>query len=297
MKKIKTILLIILGCSSVAVFAQEVAEAPKRSRISSLQLSYGIAFSENLPSTLSNFQQLAPASEGLNQAMGGNSWYYFNSSPQFHSSFLLGIDLKSKYKPNKANSPKLRIGLTHVSNEVMNNSFYTRHSKPIDTINNSTYGTLYLDSVKTTSYDASYKARELRFDISILFSTLLENRWSLFAGLGLQSGLSYTTNTFVKITQNEGVYDQNDRQYYSGYTTFFSNYKRDYEEHANKANIINSIYAPMGIKFRIAKKDPFFSRMSLIYEARPYIQFRNIPELGTFASGDILNNLGLKVDF
>ena len=67
------------------------------------------------------------------------------------------------------------------------------------------------------------------------------------------------------------------------------------ERNINKNTYGYATYLPMGVDFRIGNKREFFKQLHVFYEARPFVNYTYIPELGGINSVGIKSALGLRV--
>lgn len=207
------------------------------------------------------------------------------------------IDILNKEKSEYKSNPKLRVGLSYVNGNSLNNYYNTTDRKPYDTLTSSQTGsTILIDSVNSKSYYMDYNFEQIRLDASLIFSTNQKSRWSVYTGFGISAGLSLNSNSNISYYESKGI-ETNDQRIGipSLNNNNFQNSER--ETFRNKINFGIMAYVPIGIDFRIAKKNEFWKRAHLFYELRPGINFTSIPELRTIGSASLQSGFGVKFGF
>jgi hypothetical protein len=298
MKKTLACLLILLSVGSMV--AQPIKPQPiKRMRVNHFYLQSGLSSAMGNVGTLNDFKALAPESQLLtndfsNFSQNGSNTYGFNSG----LTVLMGIQFsdkeKTRYKPN----PMLRLGVSFFSDTQLGNSFSNNLRTPFDTLQSAQTGEVYLvDSIQSNYYNMNYWSQQLRFDGSLIFRTNPEARLSLFSGIGLTAGMSimamtdvYSSTTFQMETELPGGSS-------SSIQTDNENNTYVLESFRNATNFGASAYVPMGIDFRVGKKNEFLKRLFLNYEFRPGVNVTSIPELGTFTNVMTQHNFGIRVSW
>jgi hypothetical protein len=180
----------------------------------------------------------------------------------------------------------------------LGNSFSNNLRTPFDTLQSAQTGEVYLvDSIQSNYYNMNYWSQQLRFDGSLIFRTNPEARLSLFSGIGLTAGMSimamtdvYSSTTFQMETELPGGSS-------SSIQTDNENNTYVLESFRNATNFGASAYVPMGIDFRVGKKNEFLKRLFLNYEFRPGVNVTSIPELGTFTNVMTQHNFGIRVSW
>lgn len=284
-----------------AAYAQE-EKTISRVNVSDLYIQAGISHGGDVTGTFSDFQKLAPNSALLKNDFTDYEWWdrstYQSSSEIF--SLLLGIQFSNKEKAAYKTNPKLRLGLTYLSESGISGSLTRFRTQTIDTLSSDQSDReVYVDSVNSSNYNMNYDYEQLRLDASLLFRTNPEQRFSLFAGIGMTAGISINSGTEIihyKSTRTE-LRDPNSI-YHSSYTNLSSmDSERQSENFQNQTNYGFSAYVPLGIDFRMGNKREFWKRLHLFYEARPGISFIAIPELETITSTTVQQGLGVRVSW
>ncbi len=134
----------------------------------------------------------------------------------------------------------------------------------------------------------TYTTQQIRVDISVIYRTNPLARWSMYGGVGIEFGSSVRASTNVYYSEYSFIES-------SGSSSNGSNTMFRYETIANKNNIGGAAYLPLGVDFRVGKKREFFKQMHFFYEARPFLNYLNIPELGTIASVGMKSGIGLRI--
>ncbi len=284
---------------SWVVAQTEPVNTVKRIRISDFYVQPNLFSERTVSGNLADFRKLAPQSEYLNLNFAGynssGGAVYVNTNAML--SVMLGIKFSDKEKSKYKSNPLLRLGISYFSGRTLSNNLYKETRKTYDTLTSSQTGqTIYMDSVSLRNYGMNYVGQQLRLDASLIFRTNPEARWSLFAGVGLTTGFSFSAFTEVYYSNYRrsesrsanGTILSTDRNFSS-----FESIKN--ERLNNKTNFGASVFLPMGVDFRLGKKREFWKRMHLYYEFRPGINVTSIPELRTFTTASLQHGLGLRV--
>lgn len=300
MKTSKKIAAIILLTSCFSAFAQEQTLKPiKRVSVNDFYVLPGFMMQGISGGTVADFKKLAPQSTLLT-----NNFSDFNQSGGFgfsgnaSLSMMLGIQFSNKEKTSYKKSPLLRLGLSYFSGAGFSANLYKTTTKPYDTLSSQQTGqTVYKDSVINRNYYMNYTSQQVRLDASLIFRTNPEARWSLFAGVGITAGISINARTDISYYADSRTQERNSGN--SSSNSYYNNSSGNYksESFVNTTNFGASVYVPMGLDFRLGKKNEFWKRMHLFYEARPGVNALIIPELTTLLNGSIQQGIGLRVSW
>jgi hypothetical protein len=273
--------------------AQEIK--PKKIRRMSIQELYvqpGFMIQEDKTINLADFKKLNPPTLLLNNDYSSfNNGYssYISANTTFTG--LIGIKFRNKEKTEYKTNPILRIGLQANSGINLNNSFFNKSTKPYDTLVSVVTGEQFpLDSFINEYVDISYQSRQLRFDVSLIFNIRPEKRWSFFYGIGANAGVSTSSEIGLRYNKTGGI----------GGEVFESNVGKSgsissfYQKVDQKTNTSFSVYAPVGINFRIGKRGRKWENIFIYYEARPMVNVTSIPQLQTFTSSAFQQGIGMK---
>jgi hypothetical protein len=296
MKTFNILSTLLFATISFAAFGQE-PKTIKKISIQDIYIQTGFFSENNYNTSLSDFKALAPQSVLLNNDMSDYLQSSgINTTTNNMFSIMLGLQFSDKEKASYKANPLLRLGINYFSGTSITSGFYKEERFPYDTLTSSQTGqTAFVDSLTSKRYSMNYSSEQLRLDGSLIFRTNPEARWSLFAGIGVNAGLSINANTDIYYRENS----RTETRYTNGSTfSSYGNYNPDNgktENFKNKSNFGLSTYIPMGVDFRIGKKKEFWKRTHLFYELRPGINITSIPELRTVTNSSIQHGLGIRV--
>ncbi len=294
MKTLISLIFISIFTCNLLFSQTEKPLSSKTSRISDFYIQPAIFVQRTPIGSLNEFKNLALGSKLLLT----NFDEYLNSSYTTisgNSVFSIAVGLKLNSKENNLSNTTLKLGINYLTGYGLTNNYNKTDRKRYDTLTSSqTNQQTFVDSVTNTSYNVSYSYNQLRLDGSLIFSTNSQARWSLYTGLGANLGVSIDANT--EISYNK--YSVKETVFPNGNTSL-ENYKFDRENYTtetfrNKTNIGLSAYVPLGIDFRIGKKNEFWKRAHLYYELRPGLNMTTIPELRTIINPSIQYGLGFR---
>jgi hypothetical protein len=239
--------------------------------------------------------------------MLGNDFTEFSQSSSYSNitsndnifSINLGLLFYNCEKKDYNANPKLNIGITFNSGSTVNAYYYRNQSFRFDTLSSPTStNVIYLDSVTNESYRMNYFFEQIGINTNLIFRTQPNARWSIYSGFGVSATASLRTETHISYYLSKNMYYVFPG---TGSTSSFSSNNDDtfesYDEiHANKTNVSCFAYIPLGIDFRIAKKNEFWNKMHLVMEMQPGLAIDYIPELGTTTYGVFRANFGLRIE-
>jgi hypothetical protein len=290
-----TILLIPISHASAQ---NKISKSDSKVTISEVYVLSGFTMNDIKHGSLSDFKKVAPESVLLQNDFTGYSeqgWYEWGGKSVF--SALLGIQFMEKQKGTPRKNPILRLGVNYTSGAILSGGMFRKDRRRYDTLASARTGQqIYLDSVTRTNYGMRYNSDQIQFDGSLIFRSHPEARWSLFGGIGITTGFSIRSNTVINYFRSGGTetrFPNDDYIYTSNYDYDGNNYKS--ETFNNKNKMVISTYLPMGLDFRIGKKNQFWKQIHLFYEFRPGITMTSIDRLQTLVSVAIPQALGIKI--
>lgn len=292
------LLLIIIGISTPSY--SQSSKTPSW-RISDFQFSIGTEVANTSPIIRPNeFNRFAPGSIIIDPGQYGYNGYGW--MPDWTSSLLtiqIGLHPMAKVTGQVKNRQTLRLGITAqgVSTELYSTHTDSRYRKDtlLTTGSGSTYG--YVDSVSHRHVYADYTGTAIKLDAAYLWSTDPERRFSFYGGVGANAGVLLATSTRVSSNEwsNEEITDT--RGYtISGYSYEAFDFGRNKEEQfRNKTGWSASMFIPLGVDLRLAKKKNPWNQLHLFTEIRPSLTIMNIPETKTYILPGVQNTFGFKV--
>lgn len=236
----------------------------------------------NSNTTLQEFQVFAPGSTLLQQDYTGfqSSSYYSNGYGD-GMELMLGLHVRDKAGTGYNENVQFRVGIgySYVSN--IWEGFYKDDRFPFDTlVSNRTGNEIYIDSVLNRNLSLEQNSEYLRLHLSVLYRTDNSKRWSLYGGVGAYGGIGFNSTSSVRYS--EYGYTEGDEAYYQDFYGYpnYNQIENTVEEYKTESGYSVSVYAPLGVDFRIAKSNDFFKRVHLFYEMRPGVDFTHVPNYG-----------------
>lgn len=288
MKKHTIVLFAASAFNLTTLFAQEATPTKTDKKcsfhITEVQLQNGFQLNPMPRTNLLDFQSLAPNSILLGTDF--SSYSLVNRLLTGGSFHALSVGLKFK----KSN-PTLRLGVSYLTNNNLNMAYEKVIKYAYDTLTSTQTGTQTVLTHDTLyRYSMTNLSKQLRLDASLIFRSNEAARWSLYAGVGASLGYTIESTTrvdFSVIHLNNQSNDDGMQHQATKQTTIFE----------NKNYLTSSIYAPLGIDFRIGKKREFWKHLHLTYELKPSINFVAIPEIKTFTTVGLISTGGLRYTF
>lgn len=298
MKAINILSIVFLISVSNSLFGQEQTATLSKVSVHDIYILPGFYSEQNTYGTIDDFRKLAPQSLLLKNDLSNYSQYE-GSGMMTNGAFTAMVGLlfrnndKTAYKAN----PLLRFGVSYFSATTLTNGLYNEERNITDTLTSSQTGQIiYLDSVKIKNFDMNYTSDQVRLTSSVICRTNPDMRWSLFGGAGASIGFSVKASTEIYYSD----YRYRDAQYTNGsYTPYYysESSTSKTERFNNKNNFNASVFIPMGVDFKIARKSEFWKRAHLYYEIQPGVNFTSIPELKTVSNISIQQGFGLRVNW
>lgn len=267
----------------------------KRIKISDVQIHMGMSTNIATNASAADIDKLAPGFgfDVLSNTDPSGFAYTMNNF-SFNSAFsgMLGLRFSTKDKTKYNDNFLLRVGFNHIHYSPLYFSSSDEKTFSPDTLYSSQTGEIILsDSIARTSYWVEYTTEQIRLDVSVIFRTNPQARWSLYGGAGINGGVSLNSFTQVNETFMRGK-----RFYYeNGNSTSYSIYESGSTRVKNKQSSGASVYFPLGVNVRLGNKRPFWKNLHLFYEFRPGLSFLNVPELGSTINASLSQGLGLKI--
>lgn len=286
MKKQTIVLLAASAFNLTALFAQEATPTKTDKKcsfhITEVQLQNGFQLNPMPHTNLLDFQAMAPNSALL--ATDFSSFSLANRQATGGSFHALSVGIKFK----KSN-PTLRLGIAYLMNNNLNMAYEKVIKYAYDTLTSSQTGTqTILTHDSLYRYSMTNLSKQLRLDAALIFRTNESARWSLYAGVGASLGYTIESTTRIDYTiENVDRPKSKENTIDSRQTEIFE----------NKNYLTSSIYAPLGIDFRIGKKREFWKHLHLTYELKPSINFVAIPEIKTVTVVGMVSTGGLRYTF
>lgn len=286
MKKQTIVLLVASAFNLTALFAQEATPTKTDKKcsfhITEVQLQNGFQLNPMPHTNLLDFQAMAPNSALL--ATDFSSFSLANRQATGGSFHALSVGIKFK----KSN-PTLRLGIAYLMNNNLNMAYEKVIKYAYDTLTSSQTGTqTILTHDSLYRYSMTNLSKQLRLDAALIFRTNESARWSLYAGVGASLGYTIESTTRIDYTiENMDRPKSKENTIDSRQTEIFE----------NKNYLTSSIYAPLGIDFRMGKKREFWKHLHLTYELKPSINFVAIPEIKTATVVGMVSTGGLRYSF
>lgn len=287
-----------LFASTIYLLAQETSQ-PKI-RISELGIYQGMYSGYYTDASLTDFLRLAPNSELLKNDFTGFSKSSFNYESMTDNTFgvAIGLQFYDTEKQTYKSHPQLNIGVIFTGATILNVVYSKEDKVRFDTLNslNSSY-VVFMDSTISQFYRMEYSFEQIGINASLIFRTQPNARWSLYSGVGVSSLTSLMSSTYISYNKVEYVHYSfpDSGNFYSYIDDPWDSENTD-EVHANKTNLSAFAYIPLGVDFRIAKKNEFWRKMHLVMEMQPGLALDYVPEIGSHFYGTLRGNFGVRVE-
>lgn len=286
----KTLLIFSLFFSAYAVHAQDSLKPVKKIRVNDVCAQLSIANELNMLTNIDEFRKMFPGSELMKADL---SLYTHETRPSSTLNtglvFFAGTSFKfaNKTKTAYRKNVRLRAGISFNSFEL-----YAQYRKvtikPFDSI----YPSIAIDSINQRDYSLGYNGKQIRADISFLWSSNQEKRrLSVYTGLGASGGISLLSTGFVSynVYRDLQFRDKEPMNAYNARTT-----ETTFETFKGVSSYGFSAYVPLGADLRLGKTRNFWKRAHIYYELKPMCSLLIIPGTKTFSNFGIQHGWGLR---
>jgi len=294
----KTSILLFLTLMSFSVLGQDLkTDITKKSnclKITSYNMSVRPLFTSGDADKFSDLKRLflekdptvKMPSENYSMKLPGTSLFNFN----------IELGLTSASKPNR----ELLVGISYMSGDQRSFEFNKSSHIRTDTLHVMDY-TFYVDSTYHSSLKYTENVQEMGINISYIYKTAQDRKFSLFAGYGINAGYSTYSRLVYTAEQdsNQELVLQNDPNKNNHYNNNDNISKESSEKYFDSdPSFFFRAYIPFGFNLKLSKKNPFWNHVSLLVNCQFGLVYRNI-------SNDIsytrvyfsFPGVGLKVGF
>ena len=277
----KKITILLASLISLVSFSQEQERGFK---IDNFSTSIGFTINKTNELSLDHLVQLAPESSLLNE--NGDLLGNRSSVPADYSNGLNELQLNVSLKNMQRSNHRLQFGITYQQRNLLGRSDAVTRRYTIDSLESQQYGNTYpVDSFVGESISSTYDSEILRIMGSYRIHKELNEKWSLYGGLGLSAALSF--NNFTKVNYHEysavifGIPDNNPAQ--GSIPIEHSN--RETEVMKNENGFSAGAFVPLGIDYTIGDWKSKVNSLSIFLEAQPGYYAQYVPEISSFYGG------------
>jgi hypothetical protein len=262
-------------------------------RITDVLVRWGGLGAQAYANTLGDWHALVPASALAARDISDHR--YVRSGPGVVLSFSGQVLLPLRPSARSSHGLFLAAGFSFFHHDHGSLTLEKVTRTPTDTLTSSQTGQVtYVDSVTTSRYEFNHQYDQLALDGALLYMKEYPRHWSLYAGAGVQLGVSLQGRAKLGRSveraldpQLNGGPDRNR----NGRAPF-----DEEEEFRTKGGIFVAGYVPLGVCYRLGLKRPFWRAVNLCYELRPTLWTGGVPELGLGAQVGIASYFGLRID-
>lgn len=265
--------------------------------IERVQLSVGTRQLNEIPTNLSDWNKLAPKSKFLNQDFSGyDQGVGYGITEDVIANVNLYISPHGKRDETKG-SGCFRFGCSLTTSDLFSYFLSSSSITRIDTLTSSNSGLeIYMDSVQENRFNMSYSSSSLQGELAYLYRTKESARWGFFGGVGVSIGFSFNNVVSIsKSVESFEIFNFSTGGYYAGNYGSYNIYNFQNESFRLKSGVVCAAYLPLGVTFRVGKKNAFLRKLQVSYEFRPGIEVRQIPELETIVNSYGYSQLGIMV--
>lgn len=289
----KTHRLLAIGLTLVSSLLFAQGESPAKWKIQNFSLSNGFGHPEVQTVDQARLQRLNPGSDFAQLSFTG-----FKRQPYYNGNgmdFTGWIELYKKKDDGTAPHFTFRLGVSDSRYSVVGQEYAIKEEGRYDTLTSSGSGDqIFIDSSRTTIYSFDYRIHTTTLNFGTQISSNRSRRWSVYAGAEVQLGIATGRAQYKYKAWTR--YDDEEVNGIGAYHELISKPVQQ-EEYSSGIGFAAGLVAPIGVQFRIAKENSFFTHTRLFMEFRPTLSMVSVPEGGSFTSALMFRNVGFKYDF
>ncbi len=272
MKTLKLLLAICFCANSICAFCQQENEKQdKKLKLSGFNvesnfLNLGYNYKP------SSFQELKEDVEGNSLNDISDSADYWGSNMKTRFKYEFGFNMIFKIPDSKYNS-EVRLGISYYTGN-RNFDYYKLQSSVLDT--SYMYGdTVHVDQYVSETYDFEESINELSVNGAYLVKTNPDKRFYFFTGVELKAGISIKSPAKFFYKQNISTITVNNYGYcYYGTHPYLSDSDKRY--YTPKSNIFIMSILPVGMNFRMSKKDNMLSHFNATLRINAGLAYKQV---------------------
>jgi hypothetical protein len=284
-------LMLFFALLAMSIQAQDTLLKTRDRRVATEVFVLPGAFLERVENgNLGDFKKLAPQSDILNRDL--SSYQVSEGYSRYSQNFLAvlaGLKFGGK---EKTRNQVLRVGFSLNSGFNLFTTLFRKDIMRMDTVALQPGKEDFIDSVVNRWVSMKYMYQQVRIDVSYLFRTDIDARWSLYTGAGISAGMSVNSRTEIHYS-SECSLRPSTWEFSSMYQS--SSYTSRSERFHNRTNTGIFAYIPLGTDFRIGKKREFWKRAHIFAEVRPGVNTTVIPEYGSLSNHCMYYGVGFRV--
>jgi hypothetical protein len=270
--------------TNIAIISQDSLSISSKRKFNLTDISISSGFNntqKNIPLSIETYQTLVPQSIILNSDLSDYRFYnsLLFSYNNFRTSMPLHIAIGFKLS-DPTNSSKINISLRcgFSINKYSSNTTYGNKTKTVNyDTDTSIYGVTYYDSIFDDQVYMNFNGTYFQVDGALLVSTKTNSKFSFQTGMGFNLGTVF--NSYVQIGNWQSIRLSKSQSGGSSSITRVS--ESESEIYKIKNGMLSQIYIPIGLNYRLSKKNDFLQKVELFSELRPNISFVKIAHLNT----------------
>lgn len=297
----KKILLVAVCWNFLISHAQIEGTKNRLLSINGLEMSGFMYVGQSTVMRIEDFQNLALDDFPEIDLTGQNTWMNTLGTMGGGFQMALNFNIRKMNGQELWGRPLLRTGFAYFSSNNSSIGYHGIERYAYDTIFTTFQGvttTQPIDSVYYRSTSLRAQTDRIRLHASILWQTNPEKRWKAYAGIGFGLGVSMNSN--INIGMYEGyyfvaessssmmIYNDNNVQSWSDYKGEVLRAKPWYD---------CNIFIPIGVDFRLGKKENILKHVHLFLESMPMIYLQKAQAIRVQSIGAFAVSPGVRVVF
>ncbi len=222
---------------------------------------------------LADYRALAPGSQLLQADLSDHNLTWWSLPRVDGGSSLTFLAGMHPFATEARNGPELRVGVRYALGHSGPLEYSRTRHYAYDTLQSlHTGGQFVVDSITHSRYEMRYDEDRIGLDASLIFRTPeAHSRWNLYGGVGVGGGIAI--NREITIHHSTG---------WSLEPPYDTHEEKKTEEHIGLGTGgWFSASVPMGLGFRLARREGLLNRMDLFLEYRPQVLIYATGDPGT----------------
>jgi len=269
--------------------------------INGLEMSGFMYVGQSTVMRIEDFQNLALHDFPDFDLTGQNTWVNTLGTMGGGFQMALNFNIQKRNGQELLGRPLLRIGFAYFSTTNSSIGYHGIERYAYDTIFTTFQGvttTQPIDSIYYMSTSLRAHTDRIRLHTSILWQTNPEKRWKSYVGVGFGLGISMNSN--ISIGMYEGYYFVAESS--TGMMMYNDNNVQSWSDY--KGEVLRAkpwydlnFFIPIGVDFRLGKKQNILKNVHLFLEAMPMIFLQKAQAIRIQSTGAFAISPGVRVVF
>lgn len=272
----------------------------KRLKLESIEISVGQAWSQGSAFSLKDISSIAQENDFLNMNFEGYQTGRSCCGAEHHAfNFNVNLALRKKNLEPLLGNPILRLGLSYNTGFYNSIGFYKNERFTVDSVTVIYQGQTNkyaVDSVYNENYVFSTYSQRIRLNTALLLRSESSRRWTWSAGIGVGFGLGLSS----EVEAYSSIWSNIENPVSLGTSSPSFQYPNwhdiAYTSEIYKTTALSdfNLSIPLGVDFRVGKKENLLSKLHLFSEVTPTLWATNYAKSIARVNPGIIFSFGFR---